>query len=116
MKATQNIRNASLDMSRVPINKQIYQYYKPDNNDAFVLTEGIELKKKEDELGHQLLRGPIFETNPMHGILSKMQGKLTSKNYDTYYLNKQVQNVHKPVQKKFNRFHDAKVKYGGGRS
>ena len=48
----------------------------------------------------------------MHRILTKLNGKLNSQHYDTFYLAERVQKVHQPAQVKLDKFFEAKMKYG----
>ena len=54
--------------SEIPINRLTYQYRKPENLDAFVLNEGLELENSENIL----LCGPRFEANSVRRILNKL--------------------------------------------
>lgn len=60
---------------------------------------------------NQVLRGPKRLPNSMHRILNKLNGKLASKHYDTYWLQERVNRLHQPVTDKLDKFFDAKMKY-----
>lgn len=47
----------------------------------------------------------------MHRILSKLNGKLNSKHYDTYWLQERVNRVHQPVTNKLDKLLDVNMKY-----
>ena len=57
------------------------------------------------------LRGPKFEPSSVRKIMDKLENRLNSLHYDTHYIDKHVKGVYQPVQKKFTKFYDAKLKY-----
>ena len=65
-----------------------------------------------EQASNGIFRGPKNLPNSMHRILAKLNGKLNSQNYDTFYLSERVQKVHQPAQVKLDKFFDAKMKYG----
>ena len=94
-------------ISKTPVTRQAYYYKREDNREPFLLNEGLQLETTENSI----LRGPIFQPNSVRGILSKLNSRLQSQNYDPYYLNDQALNIHRPGHKKFDRFFEAKVRY-----
>ena len=57
------------------------------------------------------LRGPQYEPSSVRKVIDKLDNRLASLHYDTHYLDQKVKKVYIPVQKKFSKFYDAKLKY-----
>ena len=62
--------------------------------------------------GEGILSGPNRLPHSLHRILAKLNGRLHSQHYDTFYLEERAQKVHKRAADKLDRFFEAKMKYG----
>ena len=75
--------------------------------DAFKITEGQDFIPP-----NVTLRGPKYEPSSVRRVMNKLDNRLASLHYDKHYLDQKVEKVYKPVQQKFTKFYDAKLKYG----
>ena len=57
--------------------------------------------------------GPKFAPHSMQKILDKLDNRLNSLHYDTYHLKRHIDKVQAPIHRKFDKYFQEKVNFGG---